>query len=79
LRELLLNWKTLRFSLSLFFSHPAENIRKRWIHVKTTLHRLPWWLSGEEAACQCPGCGFDPRSRKIPHAGEQLSLCTTTV
>ena len=23
-----------RFSLSLFFSHPAENIRKRWIHVK---------------------------------------------
>ena len=21
---------------------------------------LPWWLSGEESACQCRGHGFDP-------------------
>ena len=27
---------------------------------------------------QCKGHGFDPWSRKIPHATEQLSLCTTT-
>ena len=28
-------------------------------------------------ACQCRGHWFDPRSGKIPHATEQLSLCTT--
>ena len=27
---------------------------------------------------QCRGHEFDPRSRKIPHAAEQLSPCTTT-
>jgi len=40
---------------------------------------LPWWLSGKESAC---GAGdidrLDPGSGKIPHAAEQLSLCTTT-
>ena len=39
---------------------------------------LPWWRSGKEPACQCRGHGFKPWSRKIPHAAEQLSLCTTT-
>ena len=29
---------------------------------------FPWWLSGKESACQCRGHGFDPWSRKIPHA-----------
>ena len=38
---------------------------------------LPWWLSGKEYACQCRRHVFDPWSRKIPHASEQLSLCTT--
>ena len=38
----------------------------------------PWWYSGLESACQCRGHGFDPWSRKIPHAEEQQSLCTTT-
>ena len=27
---------------------------------------------------QCRGHRFDPWSRKIPHAAEQLSPCTTT-
>jgi len=31
-----------------------------------------------ESACQCRGLGFDPSSRKIPHASEELGLCTTT-
>jgi len=35
---------------------------------------LPWWLSGKESACQCRRHGFDPSSRKTPHAVEQLSL-----
>ena len=39
---------------------------------------FPWWLSGKESACQCRGHGFDPWSRKIPRAVEQLSLHTTT-
>ena len=34
---------------------------------------FPWWLSGKESACQCRGHGFDPWSRKIPRAVEQLS------
>ena len=33
------------------------------------------WL---RIACQCSGHGFEPWSRKIPHATEQLSLCATT-
>ena len=32
----------------------------------------------QESACQCRGHGFDPWSRKIPHAMEQLSPCATT-
>ena len=41
-------------------------------------HRLPWWLSGKESACQCRRHGFDPWSRKSSHATGQLSLCATT-
>ena len=33
---------------------------------------LPWGRSGWESACQCRGHGFEPWSRKIPHAAEQL-------
>ena len=39
---------------------------------------FPWWLSGKESTCQCRRHGFDSWSRKIPHAVEQLSPCTTT-
>ena len=39
---------------------------------------LPCWLSGKESTCQCKRQGFGPCSRKIPHAAEQLSPCTTT-
>ena len=41
-------------------------------------HRLPWWRSGWETACQCRGHGFDPWSGKIPQAAEQLSPWATT-
>ena len=40
--------------------------------------RLPWWPSRYKSACQCRGHRFDPWSRKIPHATEQLSPCTKT-
>ena len=36
-------------------------------------------FSGEESACQFRGHGFNPWSRKIPHALGQLSLCATTI
>ena len=39
---------------------------------------LPWWLSGEESACQRWKHGFDPWSGKISHAAEQLNPWTTT-
>ena len=39
---------------------------------------LPKGLSGEESTCQCRREGFNPQSRKIPHAVEQLRPCTTT-
>ena len=41
--------------------------------------RLRWRLSGGESACQCRRHGFDPWSRKFPHAAQQLSLCATTI
>jgi len=34
---------------------------------------------GKESACQCRRHRFDPQSRKIPYAAEQLSLRATTV
>ena len=47
---------------------------------------LPWWLRGEESACQCRRHGFNPRSRKINLrsrkillAEQQLSPCATAV
>ena len=49
------------------------------MHRESTLGLL-WWLSGKESTCQWRRHGFHtwPRSRKIPHASEQLSLWTTT-
>ena len=38
----------------------------------------PRWSRSLESACHFRGHGFDPWSRKIPHAVEQLSLCATT-
>ena len=35
---------------------------------------LPWWLSGEESACQFRRHRFDPWSERIPHAPQLLSL-----
>ena len=40
---------------------------------KALLRGLPWWLTGRESICQCRRQGLNPRSRKIPHAMEQLS------
>ena len=39
------------------------------------LGRLPWWLSGKESTCQWRRHRFDPWSRNILHAAEQLCPC----
>ena len=49
---------------------------------KTLLRNYPGrprWLSDEESACQSRGHRFDPWSRRIPHASEQLSPCATAL
>ena len=59
---------------------PTSHFLGAWashLHFKQT-SRFPWWLSGEESACQCMSPGFDPWSGRIPHATEWLSLRVTT-
>ena len=46
---------------------------------KIPVQGLPWWLSGKEFACQCRRHKFYLWLGKIPHATEQLSLCTTSI
>ena len=69
------------------WSWRAKEIRK-WVNLLGKLkgreiwnewQGLPCWSSGWDSACQCRGHGFDPWSRKIPHATGQLSPCTTTL
>ena len=71
--------------LYLFFLMPKKTSRndKRssWKITLETIQNenqkgLPWWLSGKEFTCQCRRHGFDPWSSKVPHAVQQLSLCT---
>ena len=38
----------------------------------TVCYGLPWWLSGEEFACQCRRCRFHPWVRKFPWRRECL-------
>ena len=52
-----------------------------WRHkeLDTTEHlTLSRWPSSKESSCQCRRHVFDPWSRKIPHAVEQLSPWATT-
>ena len=53
-------------------SHP-NIFQVMFICLLTSLCRLPWGLSGEESTYQCRRHGFDPWSRRIPQAEEQLS------
>ena len=46
--------------------------------LRTATLGFPWWLSGQESACQCRGRGFNPWSGMIPQAAEQLGPCATS-
>ena len=48
-----------------------------WNPLQVSRIGLPSWLSGKESACQCRRLRFDPWSKKIPHAAEQVSLYIT--
>ena len=52
-----------------------------WTPLKTEKKKrgLLWWLSVKESTCQYRGHGFDPWSRKIPHAKRWLNPCTTAI
>ena len=63
--------RLVRASHSVTFGSVIED------HLKSS-GRLPWWLSGEETACQCRRHGFDPWDGKIPHASEQQNSCAAT-
>ena len=54
--------------------HPQDKKEQSKIQ-KTGLSR---WSSGKESACHCRRHRFNPWSRKIPHASEQLSPSATT-
>ena len=47
------------------------------VAMKSDSQGLPWWLSGWRSTCQCRRHRFNPWSRKIPQASEQLNPCTT--
>ena len=51
-----------------------------WTHWpnKVEIKKKKWWLSGKGSVCQCRRHKFDPCSRKMPYAMEQLRLCITT-
>ena len=64
--------------LTLWEHIPEKSISVQFRKVYKKIRGLPWWFSDLESACQCRGHGFEPWSRKIPHAAEQLSPCATT-
>jgi len=49
-----------------------------WHSKNSEFLELPWWLSGEESACQCRRHGSDPWSGNISHAMGQLNPCAPT-
>ena len=56
----------------------ADSLKKKKKQTKIFLG-LPWWLSGGEFTCQRRRHGYDPWSRRIPHATEQRSPSATTI
>ena len=65
-----------------FYQLPMESvtsINKPTSFNLKTLGGLSWWLSGKECTCQHRKHGYNPQSRRISHATEQLSSCTTTI
>ena len=56
-----------------------QRVRQDWVTTELNLRCFPGGASGKESACQCRRHGLNLWSRKIPHAVEQQSACTTTI
>ena len=68
--------RTMEYYLVIKCNKILTWILKIWCYVKEVTHQKPnVRLSGKESACQCRGHRFNPWSKKIPHAKEQLSPC----
>ena len=48
------------------------------VHIKSAVKDFPGGTVDKQSACQGRGHGFDSRSRKIPHAMEQLGPFAAT-
>ena len=74
-----ISWVTF-WSLNLITSYHCLKLLGGFILTlyKAKILGLLSWPSGWES-WQCRGCGFDPRSGRIPRAMEQLNLCTKTL
>ena len=59
----------------LFYPHDSSR-EKSFIPTELRCRLGLPWLSGKESACPCRRHRFNPGSGKIPHATEQLTLCT---
>ena len=70
-KPLWMEWDTMNSRLGTPLSTPKWPIRGK-------KSRLTWWLSGRKHICQCRRHEFNPWSRKISHAAEQLSPHTIT-
>ena len=78
----ILEWVAISYCRG--FSWPRD-----WIHISFISCTGKWILyhlgrikppgKPKESTCQCRKHGFDPWSRKILHAMEQLSQCATTI
>ena len=57
-----------------------ELVKVAWELVKVAWEvvEVAWEVVDEIGRCHAGLAGFDPWSRKIPHAVEQLSPCATT-
>ena len=63
------DWRASYKTLCVVCSHSCKNK----IITTRPSQGLPWRFGGKESACSCRRHRFDPWSRKIPHASEQLS------
>ena len=76
--EIIFHWVCSHSRLTLFkFEVIIDDEGKKGF--KIIRWGLSWWSSGSESGIPpCRAQGFDPWSRKFPHAMEQVSPCATT-
>ena len=77
-------WTSLRWDQSweakpLCFTSWSSTQFSQWTSGKRILRGFPAGSVGEESACQCRRCRFNPWSGKIPHAAERRSPWATSI